>query len=254
MNVVCIGAGRLAQHLMPELQNAGCMIKQVFNRSLDSAKSLAEKLSIEDYTSDISKIDTSADLYVLALSDDVVSEVAQEIKQAHNISGIVVHCSGILGIDSLPFDLRGGFYPLQTFSEDHQIDWKSTPIIITSEKEFVANALKDLAVKISDKIYEITDQQKTVLHLAAVFANNFTNHMLTIAEDICKENSIPFEILKPLIQTTFEKALTQGPANSQTGPAVRGDEMTIEKHIQLLRDYPQILEVYKVITNNIKAS
>src|SRR5688500_9763294 len=253
MNVVCIGAGRLAHHLMPELQMAGCNIKQVFNRSLHSAKSLADQLGVTDYTSDLSKIDTAADLYVLALADDAVNSVAADLKKNYNLNGIVVHCSGVLGMDSLPFNLRGVFYPLQTFSEDHHIEWKSTPIIITSDNEYVTNALRGLAEKISTKIYEITDQQKTVLHLAAVFANNFTNHMITIAENICEENSIPFEILKPLIQTTFEKALHQGPSGSQTGPATRGDDMTIDKHIQLLRDYPQILEVYEVITKNIKS-
>ena len=254
MKVVCIGAGRLAQHLMPELQLAGCTIIQVINRTLPSAKSFADKLNVSEYTADLSSINRSADLYVLALSDDAVNEVATKLKQIKDLKGIVVHCSGVLGMDNLPFKLRGVFYPLQTFSEDHQIDWKTTPIILTAETEYVANTLKGLAEKISTKIYEITDQQKTVLHLAAVFANNFTNHMLTIAQNICGENNIPFEILKPLIQTTFEKALQQGPSESQTGPAIRGDDMSIEKHIQLLRDYPQILEVYQAITKNIKSN
>ena len=252
MNVVCIGAGRLAHHLMPELQRAGCAIKQVFNRSLHSARSLADKLHIADYTSDLTKIYPSADLYVLALSDDAINDVGSEIKKKQDLRGIVVHSSGVLGMDSIPFKLKGVFYPLQTFSEDHQIEWKSTPIVITSENEYVTNKLKDLAGKISNNVYEITDKQKTVLHLAAVFANNFTNHMLTIAENICEENKIPFEILKPLIQTTFEKALHHGASGSQTGPAVRGDDMTIDRHIQLLRDYPQLLEVYDAITKNIK--
>lgn len=252
MNVVCIGAGRLAHHLMPELQHAGCNIKQVYNRSLQSARALADKLHVDDYTSDLSKIDTSADLYVMALSDDAINEVALELKKKNALGGIVIHCSGVLGMDIIPFKLRGVFYPLQTFSEDHQIEWKSTPVVITSDNEFVINKLKDLAGKISKNVYEITDQQKTILHLAAVFANNFANHMLTIAENICEENKIPFEILKPLIQTTFEKALHHGPSGSQTGPAVRGDDMTIDRHIQLLKDYPQLLEMYDAITKSIK--
>jgi predicted short-subunit dehydrogenase-like oxidoreductase (DUF2520 family) len=251
MKVVCIGAGRLAHHLMLALQTAGCDIVQVYNRTQWPAVLLAKRMHAANHTTDISEIDQNADLYFLTLSDDVISDIANQLEDLHGIQGVGVHCSGVLGQDILPFENRGVFYPLQTFSEHHEVEWHSIPIIITSENKEVANKLKTLALKISSAVYEMTDQQKTVVHLSAVFANNFTNHMLTLAETICKENNVPFEILKPLIETTFHKALTSGPSISQTGPAMRGDETTLEKHLHLLEKHPEMIEVYKVITNSI---
>lgn len=251
MKVVCIGAGRLAHHLMPALQHAGCDIVQVYNRTQWPAVLLAKRMHAAGHTTDLSEIDKDADLYFLTLSDDAVSDIAHQLEELHDIRGIGVHCSGVLGKDILPFTNRGVFYPLQTFSEHHEVEWHSTPVIITSESKEVAEKLKTLALKITSSVYEMTDEQKTVVHLSAVFANNFTNHMLTLAEIICKENNVPFEILKPLIETTFHKALSLGPSMSQTGPAIRGDDITIEKHLQLLQKHPEMIEVYKVITNSI---
>lgn len=251
MKVVCIGAGRLAHHLMPALQHAGCDIVQVYNRTQWPAVLLAKRMHVSRHTTDLSEIDKNADLYFLTLSDDAISNIAYQLEEIHDIQGIGVHCSGVFGKDILPFANKGVFYPLQTFSEHHEVEWQSTPIIITSENQEVAEKLKTLAAKISSSVYEMTDQQKTVVHLSAVFANNFTNHMLTLAETICKENNVPFEILKPLIETTVHKALTLGPSMSQTGPAIRGDDTTIQKHLQLLEKHPEMIEVYKVITKSI---
>ena len=254
MKVVCIGAGRLAHQLMPQLQHAGCNIIQVYNRTQWPAVLLAKKMHAANHTTDLRELDKNADLYVLALSDDAIEDIATQLTELHDIKGIGVHCSGVHGMQILPFSRRGVFYPLQTFSEHHEVEWHQTPIIITSDNEEVAKELKLLAGKISTYVYEMSDGQKSVVHLAAVFANNFTNHMLTLAEKICNENNVPFDILKPLIETTIHKALQNSPSTSQTGPAIRGDENTIAKHIKLLESHPQLLELYKVVTDSISSS
>lgn len=251
MKVVCIGAGRLAQHLMPELQRAGCDIIQVYNRTDYSAQLLSQKLNDASVLSDINQIAKDADIYFITLSDDAIYSVSI-LLQLQDINGIVVHCSGAAEYDILPFPKKGVFYPLQTFSGVHKVDWTTIPIIITSDSEEVVSKLETLARKISSTVVEMTDTQKSALHLAAVFANNFTNHILSLAGNICARHNVPFEILKPLIQTTIDNALEHGPSESQTGPAIRGDDRTIEKHVQMLDTHPEILEVYKVITKSIE--
>ena len=252
MNIVCIGAGRLAHHLMPVLRDADCTIIQVYDRNAEKALLLTRKLESGSAISDLSELDVHADLYLLMVSDDAIPEVAAQIENLYSIQGIGVHCSGTLPVNVLSFYKRGVFYPLQTFSENHNVDWSKVPIIITSDNDEVVSTLTKLASKITSGVYEMNDQQKSGLHLAAVFANNFTNHMLTIAEKICTENNVPFEILRPLIETTIQKAMDKGPLVSQTGPAVRGDESTIEKHEGMLSDYPEIIAVYKAVTRSIK--
>jgi predicted short-subunit dehydrogenase-like oxidoreductase (DUF2520 family) len=169
-----------------------------------------------------------------------------------NPSGIVVHCSGSLGLDVLPFEHKGIFYPLQSFSENQTTDWANTPIIITSSEDYVSAKLSSLAIKMTKRVTHMTEDEKSILHVAAVFANNFSNHMLTLAESICRENDIDLEILKPLIKTTFERALLVGPAKSQTGPAIRRDQHTLEKHMALLEGHPDLMELYRLLSKSIR--
>ncbi|MEO5905765.1 MAG: Rossmann-like and DUF2520 domain-containing protein [Saprospiraceae bacterium] len=251
IKIVCIGAGRLAHHLMPALQHAGCNIIQVCNRTQWPAVLLAQKLHAVSHITRIEELDKTADVYFLTVSDDAVLEVAAQLESMHDLEGLIVHCSGVLGLNVLPHERKGIFYPLQTFSEHHETEWHHTPIIITANQPEDMEILASLAGKISNSTYQMSDEQKTVIHLAAVFANNFTNHMMTLAEAICAQHEVSFDILKPLIRTTFQKALLLGPSGSQTGPAVRGDEITIEKHLKLLQDYPDLAEVYRIVTKSI---
>ena len=250
-NIVCIGAGKLANHLMPALEREGYDIIQVYSRTEANAKSLASHLHNASYTTDLSQIKEGAELYIFAVKDDAVEIVVREVAFLENEKSVFVHTSGILPLNAIPFRRRGIFYPLQTFSASHPVDWKNTPMLITSDTEEIANALKSLAEKISNLVYEVGDKDRAVLHLGAVFANNFTNHMLTIAEMICKEHNVSFDILKPIIRETVIKALDVGPRNSQTGPAIRGDQHTIEKHLQLLTEHPELRELYQKITESI---
>lgn len=253
MKIVCIGAGKLAHHLMPALKAAGCNIIQVYNRTHGPAGLLARRVQTANYTTDLKEIDPDGDLYFLTLSDGAIQEIAGQLKFLHNIRGIGVHCSGVMGLDVLPFDHKGIFYPLQTFSEHHEVDWLKVPIIVTSNNPANAALLKDLASKISTAVYEMNEEQKTSIHLAAVFANNFSNHMLVLAERICQEHHVSFDILKPLIEMTLNKAMATSPMQNQTGPAARGDEATIQKHLALLKEQPEIAELYKMITQSIRS-
>ncbi len=250
-NIVCIGAGKLANQLMPALEREGYDIVQVYSRTEAKAKSLADHLHRASFTTDISQIQPDADLYFFAVKDDAIEFVAQEVSYLDNEKSMFVHSSGILSMDALPFNRRGIFYPLQTFSENHTVDWKNTPLLITAATEALTTSLTTLAEKISNLVYKVGDNDRAVLHVAAVFANNFTNHMLALAERICNEHHVSFDILKPIIRETVVKALEAGPANSQTGPAVRGDQHTIEKHLRLLADDPALRELYQKITESI---
>ena len=250
-NLVCIGAGKLANHLMPALEREGYDIVQVYSRTPANAQSLAKKLHNATFTSDTSAIQQGADLYFFTIKDDAVDEMIRQTGYLENGKAIFVHTSGILPLEVIPFERRGIFYPLQTFSAQHLVDWKKTPILITAEREEIDSSLTALAEKISDLVYQVEDKDRAILHLGAVFANNFTNHMLTLAEKICYEHQVSFEILKPIILETVKKAMEVGPANSQTGPAIRGDQHTIEKHLQLLDSHPQLQELYWKITESI---
>lgn len=251
--IVCIGAGKLANHLMPVLQSAGCEIIQIYNRSDEHAKHLSQKLESIAYTTNVEAIRRDGDLYFFTLSDDVVPFVADQLQHIVPENAIAVHCSGSLNLDALPFANKAAFYPVQSFSPHYDVSWKYIPIIITTKDDNTWNILDEIASNISTAIYRMTDDQKSVLHLAAVFANNFSNHMLVLAESICKVNQLPFEILKPLIIETFSKAILSGANESQTGPAARGDGRTIKKHRELLTAHPKLLEVYDVITLSIKS-
>jgi predicted short-subunit dehydrogenase-like oxidoreductase (DUF2520 family) len=246
-----MGAGRLAQQLMPQLENAECQIIQVYNRTEARAQYLSSKLQNCSYTSDLENISTDADLYFFTLSDDVIGLVADRMAKMDDGKKIFLHCSGVSSLSVLNFKCRGSFYPLQSFSGNHEVNWKEIPILITAEIDELRLKLEHLAHQVSDKVYVVTDEQKSSRHLAAVFANNFTNHLWTLAERICDEHHVSFEILKPLIRETVEKALDIGPSNSQTGPAVRGDQKTIEKHLDMIRNDENLHAIYELMTGSI---
>jgi len=249
--IVCIGAGKLASQLMPTLEHAGYEVVQIYSRTSLHSNALAGQLKNAQATNDLSLIQAGADVYFFALRDDAMEAVANELGYLENSKSIFVHTSGILPLAAIPFKRRGIFYPLQTFSPNHAVDWKQTPILVTGENEEINSSLQVMASKISNLVYKVGDQDRAALHVAAVFANNFTNHMLTLAEKICEEHHVSFEILKPIIRETIEKALETGPANSQTGPAVRGDQQTIDKHLQMLNADPKMRELYLMITQSI---
>ncbi len=187
-----------------------------------------------------------ADLTILAVSDDAIQEVSHKINNT-----FVVHTSGSVAMSQLKNTSRKGvFYMLQSFSKEKKVDFSKIPFCLEVQHSLDFEMLSSIAKLLSEKIYQIDSEQRKIVHVAAVFANNFTNHLYKIANDICDKNQIPFEILYPLIAETAEKITTLPPILAQTGPAVRKDSETIKNHLFLLNEKQQ--EIYKILTNSIQ--
>ena len=247
MQVVFIGAGNVATSLSVALQNAGYGIAQVWSRTEESAAKLANRLQCP-HTTEWQQIDNSADLYVYCLPDDVLT--IMPVVAAPNAIHIHTACS----LDTEVFDKslkhKGVFYPFQTFSKDRIINFTDIPILIEASDEQTEIVLNELAAKISKKIYRSTLDSRKHLHIAGVFANNFSNCMYALAAEQLKKAGLPFDILLPLIDETAEKVHTIEPRKAQTGPARRKDLNIINQHIELLDDDAE-KQIYKLITENI---
>ena len=245
-----IGSGNVAQHLIVALQKtihkgAEIEITTVFSRKKTPISNLLDT-SIICYEWDKLK---EADIYLIAVSDNAIADVSDKIPF---INKLVVHTSGALSLNAINAKNRKGvFYPLQTFTKNVAVHFKSIPICIESETIADLKLLKEVANSISDSVYEINSGQRKALHVAAVFVNNFTNNLYKIGNDICTENNIPFEILLPLIKETAEKITRLSPLEAQTGPAIRNDEKTINSHLEFLTNENQ-KNIYKILTQSIQ--
>ena len=244
--VSIIGSGNVAQHLIQAFQsNPAIELVQVFARNPNNATHL---LDSDRITSDYSQLQ-QADLYIIAVSDDAIAEVSENLASDNQL---VVHTSGTVTLNALANkNRRGVFYPLQTFSKDKAVNFKTIPICIEAENEKDTTTLKLIANAISDAVYDINSEQRKALHVAAVFVNNFVNHLYQIGNEICDSNTIPFAILKPLIQETANKIATLSPKAAQTGPAKRNDISTIVAHQQFLTDENQAA-IYNLLTQSIQ--
>ena len=250
-SISIVGAGNLASNLAPELENAGHIINSISSLHLSSAQKLADSLyntrAIDD--NDFSEEDT--EIIILAVKDDLITDLLGEIKTPAGAS--LVHTSGFVPLDALEhFDgPYGVFYPLQSFSKGRKVDFKQVPICIESYDEALNDKLMKLGKSISREVNFISSSERKVIHIAAVFANNFVNHLLNISGGILKDANINPELLKPLVEETVKKAYEIGPENSQTGPAKRGDMNTIQKHLMQLAEYPEIAQLYEQISKQI---
>jgi predicted short-subunit dehydrogenase-like oxidoreductase (DUF2520 family) len=249
MKIVFLGAGNLATHLAPALQEKGAVINQVYSRSETSAKTLAQ-LCRCDYTTSPDQIKTDGELYLIALRDDVVEKTLNKLEF---IPSCIAHTSGSLGLHVFPekFKHAGVFYPLQTFSRNSSVDFKSIPFCIESNSEQSLSLLMKTAGLISEKVIEITTEQRNQLHLAAVFANNFSNHLFSLSVKLLKEKNIPSDLLNELILETSRKAVYTDPESAQSGPARRGDLSVIEKHLKMLDSHPELKQLYRMFTDSI---
>lgn len=243
-----IGAGNVAWQLASAFFKAGITVEQVYARNKQSANELAKKVLAEPICSIDDLIET-ADLYLLCITDDSISSIAENFPP---IAGIVAHTSGAKALSTLNANQNCGvFYPLQTMVKNQNTDFNEVPILCEGNSGAVEAALMDLALRLSTNVHAIDSNQRQKLHVAAVFANNFTNHMLAKAYQICTENNIPFRVLKPLIAETVEKAFIENPKLHQTGPAARNDVQTIAQHISLLRKKTD-QNLYNTITQSIQ--
>jgi predicted short-subunit dehydrogenase-like oxidoreductase (DUF2520 family) len=246
ISVIILGAGNLATHLFIAFNKAeNVVVNQWFNRSLKPLQPFKKDVEITD---DLSQL-KDADIYILAVSDDAISEVSSQLMFENRL---VVHTSGSVVIHDLDKkNKRGVFYPLQTFSKDVDIDFSEIPICLEIEHKQDLSVLKDLATSINSKFYKVNSDQRSALHLAAVFVNNFTNQLYRLGHEITESKSVDFNILKPLIKETANKIDTLSPYLAQTGPAKRNDKKTIKKHLNAL-DKDIHKDIYELITKSIQ--
>ncbi|MEW5844662.1 MAG: DUF2520 domain-containing protein [Bacteroidota bacterium] len=249
-NVVLIGAGNLATSLAIALHNAGIPIKQVYSRTIESAKSLALKVEAEPINS-IERLQTNANIYIVALPDDVIPHVVVKLAK---LNGIVVHTSGSTPVsvfEGICAKGYGVFYPFQTFSRTRVIPFDNIPICLEASDNETFKQLKHLAGNLSSIVLPMDSEQRKWLHLSGVFACNFTNHMLALAYRLTAEHQISFDLVKPLVEETVRKAFEGNPALFQTGPAIRNDEQTMERHAQMLSAIG-LADLYKELSLSIQ--
>jgi len=247
--IVILGAGNVATHLSIALKKADLEIKCIYSKTIDSAKKLAVKVDAH-YTNEIDHIPAEADLYIFAVKDEIIEELVTRIKLKY---GIVVHTAGSISIDVFKekFENYGVFYPLQTFSKNREIDFSVVPICLEASNKILENKLFDLAKRLSKNVSIVDSNKRKKLHLAAVFACNFANHMYSVATEILKDTDVSFDFLKPLIDETAQKAIDSDPELAQTGPAVRNDQNVIQEHLEMLKDYPEFEKIYSFVSESI---
>lgn len=228
-----IGTGNVAEHLSDAFFNKGFFVTQIMGRNKERTKFLANKVNAEAI-SDFHLMKKDADLYLLCISDDAVSEVLQQIDFEPNI---IAHTAGSLALEVLnKFRNYGVFYPLQTFTKGRDLSLKNVPFCLEANNKKTLTALENVAKKISNNVLEMSSIERKTCHLSAVFACNFTNYFYGIAAKLLAEKKISFNLLQPLIEETLAKAISISPQKAQTGPAVRGNFRIINEHLDELKN------------------
>lgn len=225
MRCTLIGTGNVATNLLPALEEAGHQVKQLHGRSFGIC-------------------DVTGEVVIVCVKDSALSYVMQRLS---NCPQLVVHTAGSMGVETVPAKHRGVLYPLQTLSKQRIISLKEVPMFVESDTDI--ELLEQLAHSLSHRVYRATSLQRRQLHLAAVFACNFTNHCYTLAHGLLKQSGLPFEVLLPLIDETANKVHQLPPQLSQTGPAVRWDENVITRHLDMLDGYTR--EIYELMSKSI---
>ena len=250
MRIVLCGTGNLATRLGIALFEADADIVQVFGRTEKNAAELAHILQCA-FTLSPEELITDADLYILAVSDDSIEKVVSNLAVKDQL---VVHTAGSVSMAILAASAKnfGVLYPLQTFSKNKEVDFRNIPICIEANNARNLEILHEIASTIAEQVVRVDSNQRKQLHLAAVFVCNFVNHFYSIGEKLLIEQQLDFDLLKPLIRETAEKAMLHSPALVQTGPAVRGDKAVMEMHRKILEGHPEWLEIYTMISKDIE--
>ena len=246
IKIILLGAGNVGHHLSKAF-NKSTEIDLVQWYSRDNSKVSYNDIDTE-IINDLSKI-KSADIYVISISDSYVGEISEKLNVSEKL---VVHTSGSLDLSIIDSkNRRGVFYPLQTLSKNKEIELAKVPICIESENNKDLVLLETISKYIGCKTYKIDYNERKILHLAAIFSNNFVNHMFTIAKEILDDKNLDFNILKPLINETVDKIHKLDPENAQTGPAIRNNNEIILNHIKTLKkdDHKKL---YELMTKLIK--
>lgn len=240
-----VGSGKVAWQLARQFMQQGVNLRYLACRRPHDFDAAARHLGIE--TISIEALPSDDHPIILAVSDDAIAEVGKLIPRERKTA----HTSGTVAMNVLPNHIHGVFYPLQTFSDTSDPNWKEIPICIEANTSEFQDELLQLAQTISDSVHLINSEQRKQLHVAAVVVNNFTNHLFHQSKDYLDEHGISFDLLKPLIKETVQKLDRLTPKEAQTGPAVRNDRNTINSHLELLENHPDLKEIYALISQSI---
>lgn len=253
MKIGFIGSGRVATHLAFKLHQQHQVV-QIYSQNYDHAEKLALHMQA-DAIHDLNEFNQDLDVLIISVSDQAIETVAQQLAQL-NFRGLIVHTSGSTHLNILSEYLNrvGVFYPLQTFSFDCAVDWNNTPLFVEANSESDIYLLTDLAGEISSKVYQYSSEQRLSLHLAAVFACNFSNYCYDMAKHIVDEQQVDFALLYPLILATAKKATQIDPKHAQTGPAMRSDDKILEMHQYMLKKSKstELSHIYEMLSDGIK--
>lgn len=252
MTISFVGAGNLASHLAPVLAQAGHSILSIFSRTIESASLLAERVGQgSSVTTNLETIST-ADIYIISVRDDALPEVISHWPK-HCRQGIVLHTAGTIAMDVLApiSEHYGVLYPMQTFSKDKALTFCDIPCFIESNDTHTVEILKQLALSVTPKVQHLSSDERRKLHLAAVFACNFSNHMVALAHELLTPLGIDPACLLPLIDETAQKLHHLSPHDAQTGPARRADATVMQAHFDALTDNPELQHIYKILSDSI---
>jgi len=247
--ITFIGSGNVATRLAIAFYKKGKQINQIYDRNIDKAAFLSKKVKAQAVDK-IENLSTDTDIVIIAVHDDAIEKIALKILFKKSI---VVHTSGVTDISILNACSKkiGVLYPVQTLKNNRSISLSKVPFCIEANNKQNLNLLKNLVSTISNDVREISSEERKSIHLAAVFACNFTNYFYSIAFDLLIKKNINPDILQSLIEETAERIKIDEPKHLQTGPAYRNDQSTIKKHIELLKSYSEYSDIYKIITQSI---
>lgn len=248
--ICLIGSGNVGTNLGINLKQKGFNIAQVISRNINNAKALALKLDAK-YSNQISDFDRSCSILIFSVSDDAIKPL---LNSENFENRLLIHTAGSVSatIFSDYSDFFGVLYPLQSFKKTYFSDFSDVPLFIEGNRVESHQRIDKIASKLSSKVYDADSEMRLQIHIAAVFACNFTNHMYHISHDLIQEMPIDFEVFAPLIHKTAEQAISTGnPGITQTGPAVRKDKGTMEKHLNQLNQNESLTELYKFMSNRI---
>lgn len=251
-DISIIGAGNLAWHLAPALDNVGYAVREVHSRNRKNAELLTERLYDAQAVENLDFSNSSSEVFIICVPDDAIEAVVREMILPDG--ALLVHTSGSKPrqvLDYAAATATGVFYPLQTFSKKRKVDFSNIPIFIEADGEETEKFLLKMGKAISRQVVQLDEQQRLALHVAAVFASNFTNHLLRLANEIMETNRLKPEWLHTLVAETINKAMELGPEASQTGPAKRGDLETLDRHMEFLQHNKDLASIYRLISQAI---
>lgn len=249
MNVSLIGSGNVAFQLAKIFTEKGVNLLDIRSRNIETGAQIAALFKVV-FSNKIYEINPLADIVILAVSDDAIDKFAENL---HASDVVIAHTSGTQSIHKLSKISAdyGSFYPLQTFTKNRCVNFSDIPVLVDGSNNDAIEKLQNLAKIISDNVHIVSDEKRMLLHPAAVMVNNFTNHLFALSEKYCEDNNLDFNLLKPLMKETVEKALDDKPISIQTGPAKRKDFKTIEKHLSLIHD-ERLKAIYQLFTESIQ--